>query len=85
MIANRVQLNHPWTPPDDIENQFDNINTCIEFSEASWDPISEVNAVQAGVATLHKTGIFAPAIQEWNAKLAVNQTRTHFTDFFRQA
>jgi hypothetical protein len=85
MIANRVQLNHSWTPPDDIENHFDNINTCIELSEASGDPISEVNAVQAGVATLRKTGLFAPAIREWNAKLAVNQTLTHFTDFFRQA
>jgi hypothetical protein len=85
MIANRVQLNHPWTPPDDIENHFDNINTCIEFAEAGGDPISEVNAVQAGVATLRKTGLFAPAIREWNANQADDQTRTHFTDFFRQA
>ena len=45
MQANRVQLTHQWTPPDDVENFFPNINNCIKFSAAGGDPISEVNAV----------------------------------------
>jgi hypothetical protein len=85
MIANRVQLTTDWIPPDCIENHFDNIDRCIEFSIAGGDPISEINAVQSGVATLRKTGLFAPASREWNLRLPANRTRTHYIDFFRQA
>ena len=82
---NRAQLNHQWSPPDDIENFFDNINTCIAFSTAGGDTISEMNAVHAGVGTLRKTGLFSLAIRDWNKRDIADQTLNHFIEFFRTA
>ncbi|CAB9530520.1 expressed unknown protein [Seminavis robusta] len=85
LLANRELLTQPWTPPTDIEELFDNIDTCIAFSVEGGDVISDRNAVSAGVATLHATGLFIHPIREWNKRTPENRTLTHFKEFFRDA
>ncbi|CAB9513842.1 hypothetical protein SEMRO_617_G176080.1 [Seminavis robusta] len=63
LLANRELLTQPWTPPTDIEELFDNIDTCIAFSVEGGDVISDRNDVSAGIATLQATGLFIHPIR----------------------
>ena len=83
--ANREKLLSNWMPPTNIEFLFANINDCIKFSTAGGDTISTYNAVNAGVATLKKTGLFTQDIREWKNRAPGDQGLAAFTVFFRKA
>ena len=82
---NRAKMTEPWDGTSDIETVFDRINSCISFSEDGGDPISNMNAVHAGVAIFQQTGLFSQAIREWNQKPEADQTLANYIDFFRTA
>ena len=85
LLENREQLKQPWSPPEEIETFFHNIETCVAYSTKGNDTISTRNSVEAGVATLRQTGLFGPAIREWNRETLQNQTYDNFKIFFTDA
>ena len=85
LLENREQLKQPWSPPEEIESFFDNIETCVAFSTKGNDTISERNAVEAGVATLRQNGLFGISIREWSRETLVRRTYENFKIFFTDA
>ena len=85
LLENREQLKQPWSPPEEIESFFHNIETCVAFSAKGNDTISNRNSVEAGIATLRQTGLFGPAIREWNREALPDQTHDNFKMFFTDA
>ncbi len=85
LLENREQLKQPWSPPEEIESFFHNIETCVAYSTKGDDKISTRNAVEAGVATLRQTGLFGTAIREWNRETLQRQTYENFKMFFTDA
>ena len=61
---NRAALIIEWAPPADIELLHTNIDERMTFAAEGGDPISEINAVNAGVQVLQATGLYTIPIQE---------------------
>ena len=85
LLNNRKKLNTPWAPPTDIEELFANIQDCRTFADAGGDPISERNAVDAGIDCIKDTGLFPIALNDWDNKPQGEKTLANFTTFFRKA
>ncbi len=85
LLANREQLKAPWQPETEMEHFFDNIENCVAYAAKGQDPISTRNAVEAGVATLKKTGQYGFTLREWSREALVDQTYDNFKLFFTEA
>ena len=57
----------------------------MAFAEEGGDPISEINAVNAGVEVFQKTGLYTFSIREWNKRTQANRTLPDFKTFFTEA
>ena len=76
--ANRDRLGEDWALTDGFEALEIRINEALEYADIAGQPITESEAIDAGMTALVKTGLFESAYEEWNARAAAQKSWAHF-------
>ena len=82
LAANRKNLHREWSSAQPLESLWTNITRCRHVAQA-LDPISDMEAVQAALDNLDRTGVFIDAVKLWRLRPSAERTlanmKAHFT------
>jgi hypothetical protein len=82
LAANRKNLHREWSSAQPLESLWTNITRCRHVAH-DLDPISDMEAVQAALDNLDRTGVFIDAVKLWRLRPSAEHTlaniKAHFT------
>jgi hypothetical protein len=82
---NRKRMETPWSAEQPIEDLFEQLDKCQQFSIAANDPITDVHLCEVGYNLVMATGRFAETCREWRHVDDAEATYDRFRDMMRAA
>ncbi len=84
--ANQAQFDQGWNPADPIEVLFDRLEECFLFAKVAKPEYTKEQMIDKAIIAIQKTGLYEPAVLEWNGFADINQTwpelKTHFEEAY---
>ena len=84
LAINRKNLHREWSSAQSLESLWSNIDLCCQIA-LELNPISDMDAVQAALDNLERTGVFTDAIKLWRHRPSAERTYENMQEHFNLA
>jgi hypothetical protein len=84
LAINRKNLHREWSSAQTLESLWSNIDRCRQIA-LELNPISDMDAVQAALDNLERTGVFTDAIKLWRHRPSEERTYDNMQEHFNLA